>query len=209
MKKEQRVLYVTNKSVKDKFLIPSIIESYGDIVDIVTSKSQVADYLTDLTPDIVICDRPTFLLSPEQICQVKRQCFNIHPSFLPFNRGYHPNFWSIYDDTPCGVTIHLIDETIDTGQILSQTRVTFSEDDTLRTSYLRLRQASIKLFELTYPQIRSGVKNLQTYSNPSNLGRTNYKASFEGVFDLLSLGWDTSIREVRQLAQKDTINRQP
>ena len=45
---------------------------------------------------------------------------NLHISYLPFNRGAHPNFWSFYDDTPSGVSIYLIDEGIDTGPILFQ-----------------------------------------------------------------------------------------
>ena len=38
-------------------------------------------------------------------------------SYLPFNRGKNPNVWSIIESTPCGATIHKIDEKIDTGKI--------------------------------------------------------------------------------------------
>ena len=41
-------------------------------------------------------------------------------SYLPWNRGADPNFWSILEDTPKGVTIHIMDESIDTGDILYQ-----------------------------------------------------------------------------------------
>ena len=51
---------------------------------------------------------------------------NLHISFLPFNRGSHPNFWSHFDDTPSGVTIHLIDKGIDTGKYLYQKKVFFN-----------------------------------------------------------------------------------
>ena len=44
-------------------------------------------------------------------------------SFLPYNRGSHPNFWSFIDDTPKGITIHEIDEGADTGNIVFQKKI--------------------------------------------------------------------------------------
>lgn len=35
---------------------------------------------------------------------------NFHPSLLPNNRGKNPNFWCLADTTPCGVSLHFIDE---------------------------------------------------------------------------------------------------
>ena len=40
-------------------------------------------------------------------------------------QGAHPNFWSFYDNTPSGVTIHLIDAGIDTGDVLYQKKLIF------------------------------------------------------------------------------------
>ena len=52
---------------------------------------------------------------------------NLHISYLPFNRGAHPNFWSFFDDTEKGVSIHLVDGGIDTGPILFQKGCTLGE----------------------------------------------------------------------------------
>ena len=46
-----------------------------------------------------------------------KNSINLHLSYLPFNRGKNPNVWSIIESTPCGATIHKIDEKIDTGKI--------------------------------------------------------------------------------------------
>lgn len=54
---------------------------------------------------------------------------NLHISYLPGNRGAHPNFWSFYDETPSRVSIHLIDTGIDTGPILFQKYVDFNQDE--------------------------------------------------------------------------------
>ncbi len=64
-----------------------------------------------------------------QLYNQKISIINLHISFLPWNRGAHPNFWSFYDDTPKGVTIHLIDEGIDTGAIIYQKEITFDRNE--------------------------------------------------------------------------------
>ena len=138
------VFYVTNPHVIDKYKIPSIIEDNGDLVEIFSNKKELQEkFDNNIVPDLIICDRCTFLLTAEQIKRVNNNCFNIHPSLLPYNRGYYPNFWSFYENTPSGTTIHAIDEDIDTGKIIAQTEFVFSESDTLRTSYYMLRDLSI------------------------------------------------------------------
>ena len=37
--------------------------------------------------------------------------------------GQHPVFWALYDNTPLGVSIHLIDSGVDTGPIVLQKSV--------------------------------------------------------------------------------------
>jgi methionyl-tRNA formyltransferase len=52
-------------------------------------------------------------------------CLNVHPSLLPANRGPDPLFWTFYDGQyETGVTIHIMDEGLDTGPIVAQERVT-------------------------------------------------------------------------------------
>lgn len=48
-------------------------------------------------------------------------CLNVHPSLLPENRGPDPLFWTFrHGDSQTGVTIHLMDEGLDTGPIVLQ-----------------------------------------------------------------------------------------
>src|SRR6266542_352813 len=67
-----------------------------------------------------------------------RGCFNLHPAYLPYNRGADPNVWSIVEGTPAGVTLHWMDDGIDTGDIVAQERVHIGPADTGRSLYLRL-----------------------------------------------------------------------
>jgi methionyl-tRNA formyltransferase len=46
---------------------------------------------------------------------------NVHPSLLPQNRGPEPLFWTFREGRDVtGVTIHLMDERMDSGDILAQ-----------------------------------------------------------------------------------------
>jgi len=81
-------------------------------------------------------------------------CINLHPSFLPFNRGAYPNVWTIVDRTPGGVTLHYVDPGIDTGDIIAQEEVPVFATDTGKSLYERLMHAGFDLFVREWPIIR-------------------------------------------------------
>ena len=92
--------------------------------------------------DIVLGFGYTHMLKGDVLKNDSCPIVNLHTSYLPFNRGTHPNFWSFYDGTPSGVTIHLINEGvekgIDTGDVLFQSHVKFdAEEKTFRQTYKR------------------------------------------------------------------------
>ena len=69
----------------------------------------------------------------------------------------HPNFWSFFDSTPTGVTIHEIDEGIDTGPIVFQKKVVFSpNEDTFAKTHRRLIMEIEDLFIQNMGALLSG-----------------------------------------------------
>jgi methionyl-tRNA formyltransferase len=85
-----------------------------------------------------------------------RGCLNLHPAYLPYNRGNYPNVWSIVEKTPAGVTLHYMDEGLDTGDIVAQEKVVVEMTDTGATLYGKLELAALHLFQRTWPSIESG-----------------------------------------------------
>jgi methionyl-tRNA formyltransferase len=81
---------------------------------------------------------------------------NLHPAYLPYNRGAFTNVWAIVDGTPAGVTLHYIDVGVDTGDVIARRRVEIVPTDTGGSLYARLEKACIDLFEETWPQIATG-----------------------------------------------------
>lgn len=82
---------------------------------------EVVAILAAYAPDI-ICVSCFSLLIPRAILELPHLgCLNVHPSLLPANRGPIPLFWTFREgQNTTGVTIHLMDEKMDTGDILVQ-----------------------------------------------------------------------------------------
>lgn len=106
--------------------------------------------------DIAISVLFNYILKPEFLALFPNGVVNLHPSYLPFNRGQYPNVWSIVEGTPAGVTLHYIDEQIDTGDIIAQQAVPVAPTDTGLTLYHKLEQAGLDLFQKTWPLLRAG-----------------------------------------------------
>jgi len=83
-------------------------------------------------------------------------CINIHSGLLPYNRGTYTNVWSIVERTPSGVSVHHMDEGVDTGDIITQREVPIEPTDTGETLYRRLEEAAVDLFQSAWPMIRDG-----------------------------------------------------
>lgn len=83
-------------------------------------------------------------------------CLNFHPSLLPHNRGKDPNFWTLKNETPAGVSIHFVDAGIDTGDIVFQAAIDTTWEDTGETLYIKSKQALVRLFAENFARILSG-----------------------------------------------------
>jgi methionyl-tRNA formyltransferase len=97
-----------------------------------------------------------YVLDRELLGLFGRGCLNLHPALLPYNRGAHPNVWTIVDRTPAGVTLHYMDDEIDTGDVIAQQQVQVEPIDTGGTLHAKLEQAALGLFRATWPIIRAG-----------------------------------------------------
>lgn len=110
-----------------------------------------------LHPDIGLSVLFDYILS-ERILEIfPKGILNLHPGYLPYNRGQYPNVWSIVDETPAGTTLHYLDPGIDTGPIVAQQRVRKEPIDTGGTLYRKLECASLKMFQRSWPKIIAGA----------------------------------------------------
>jgi len=135
-----RILFL-GYSQNETPLIKNLIEANCEVFH---TKNQITDTSGF---DVVISYGYSHILSKKTINSSTAPIINLHISYLPWNRGAHPNFWAHYDSTPSGVTIHMIDEGIDTGPIIFQKHVFFDQKKiTFSDAYTKLRFEIEKLF---------------------------------------------------------------
>lgn len=82
---------------------------------------------------------------------------NFHPSLLPAYRGKHPLFWALRNgERWVGLTVHVMDAGIDTGDILYQVRVRTRRLDSVSALYDRVIARSLALAPRLIADIASG-----------------------------------------------------
>lgn len=113
------------------------------------------EYVKEINPALVISFNYRYIIKKDVISFLGKRIINMHISYLPWNKGSNPNFWSFFDNTPKGVTIHQLDEGLDTGDILFQRELFLEEDkETFISSYNKLLEEMIELFKENWETIR-------------------------------------------------------
>ena len=109
--------------------------------------------------DLIISFGYSRIISKTVVKNVLRPIINLHMSYLPFNRGAHPNFWSFYENTIKGVTIHEINEKVDAGPIIYQKKIKFDlkkkQSTSFSQTYKILFKELEKLFMKNYKELIS------------------------------------------------------
>ena len=175
---------------QNETILHNILENRGCQVVHSTEK------LTSTTGfDLVISFGYRYIISNEVI---KNSCpiINLHISLLPFNKGSHPNFWSHFDGTPSGVTIHLIDELIDNGKYLYQKKVVFNiKQITYKESYKILTNEIENLFIFNLEEMLSFKFQPKDYIE---------KGTYHSSADLPSeVNWNSIINDQIKKLRKD------
>lgn len=114
--------------------------------------------LQALAPDLIVVVAYGQLLKPDILNLPPRGCVNVHASLLPKYRGAAPIQWAIANgETRTGVTTMLLDQGMDTGDILDRAEEPIREDDTAGTLHDRLARLGADLLGRTVAAIRSGA----------------------------------------------------
>ena len=115
-----------------------------------------------LNPDMVVVVAFGQILPKEIIDHPPMQCLNIHPSLLPKFRGAAPLNWPIIrGETKTGVTIMLMDEGMDSGDILTQQETEIGATETFGDLHNRLAELGATMLIKTIEQVVTGTAKRQ------------------------------------------------
>ncbi|HSN09178.1 MAG TPA: formyl transferase [Hanamia sp.] len=98
------------------------------------NSAECISLLQKIKPELVIVNG-TRIISKEILKAVPVKFVNIHAGITPKYRNVHGGYWAIVnnDIENCGVTVHLVDEGIDTGNIIYQQKITITPKDNFAT----------------------------------------------------------------------------
>ena len=135
--------------------------------------------------------------------KIKKPIINIHLSYLPYNRGAHPNFWSFIENTPAGVSIHKIDKGIDTGDVIFRKKIYFNvrlnKFSTFKKTYKFLFLEAEKLFKKNFNKI---------YNKKYKKILNNYNGTFHYKKDLPKWikNWNINISLAKKKYQESKLS---
>lgn len=109
--------------------------------------------LIDLELDYIFGIHFPYII-PKDILDIPTIGFlNLHPAFLPFNKGWHTPTWAIVDKTPYGATLHFMTEALDEGDIVHQKELTISQKDTADALYQKVLNLEEEVFVEAFEQL--------------------------------------------------------
>lgn len=108
-------------------------------------------------PDVICLAGFMKILSPMFFEEWTKPVLNIHPSLLPDFKGLNAVQQALDAGVKyTGCTVHYVDETLDGGEIIDQTKVRVAKNDTLETLTAKIHKQEHKL----YPKVLRKVARL-------------------------------------------------
>jgi methionyl-tRNA formyltransferase len=134
--------------------------------------SQLNNAIAEYKPTVVLMMTFPFIIPGDILSKPEKGFINFHYGLLPQCQGPHPILWHMLNnDIEAGVTIHKVDEGIDTGDIIMQEKISIQSHETYgilqsKLAFLGAKQAANLLKILSYGSIIPATKQ--------DLGKAKY-----------------------------------
>ena len=137
-----------------------VAETPADIdVCLVADKADLVRLTAAYEPVIGLCAGYRWLLPPEVLAIPTLGVLNSHPALLPRHRGPYPFAWAIREeDAELGLTLHLMDETFDTGPVLAQGSRPMPADQRIGSLVPVLQELARELYPAALRRVLAGER---------------------------------------------------
>lgn len=162
------------------------------------NKKETMEYLLSLTEEILCISFMNYYIFTEEVVSKKNlSIVNLHPALLPKYPGRNSSSWAIFNgETETGITWHYIDENIDNGYMIMQSKVKISDEDTAGSLILKLLKiAEISFYDIFVQLLTKDVKTAQLNTNPKEVKYARDIPN-NGLFDLM-WNFETASRFLR------------
>lgn len=150
-----------------KFLIQPVFNS--------SEYALFLDQIVSMNIDSIVSNSYSMIIRPSILELCHYNAINIHWSLLPSNRGPNPVQWAlIKGELKTGVTMHYMDDGIDTGDIIAVSEVTIEESDTWVSLSEKLYNVSEELIRKTFDLLIDG-RSVERYKQDELKASTNFR----------------------------------
>lgn len=121
----------------------------------------LAERIRETAPGLVVSAGLMRILPPGFVREFSPRLINTHPALLPLYPGAHAVRDALAAGaTETGVTVHVIDEGVDTGPVLRQARVVVHDGESESELHERIKQVERPLLVETVRDIATGALEL-------------------------------------------------
>lgn len=111
---------------------------------------------------ILACIGWMFMFSPWFVVEWKNRILNVHPALLPRHPGGHAVDDALNaGDTETGMTVHWINEGLDTGEIIVQKKCSIKTDDTVETLKARIQELEKEWYPRVLQDLETGKLRME------------------------------------------------
>jgi len=126
------------------------------------NSSNVLNIVREEKPDMIIAAYFDQIINKDLLKIPTFGILNIHMSMLPKYRGVKPVFWALNNnESTTGISIHLMDEGLDTGDIIAQKEISISPEDSMDLLSIKISKIGSRLLIDSVENIFLNRYNLQ------------------------------------------------
>ena len=130
--------------------IPTHVVKTRDFENRVDFDAEISRFIEHYAAELVVLAGFMKLFQPPFVRKYRNRIINIHPTLLPAFPGAHPVADTLaYGVKIAGVTVHFVDEDVDSGPIIAQSAVPVLDTDDQESLHNRIQVEEHKL----YPQV--------------------------------------------------------
>ena len=141
------------------------------------NKSENINWIKNKSPDIIFCFGWSKLLGKEILKIPEKGVIGFHPTLLPRNRGRHPLIWPlVLGLKETGSSFFYMEESADTGNIISQKKMMNLDNDNASTLYMKIVETAKKQLHEFIPELESDniIEKVQDNSKSNYWRKRNF-----------------------------------
>lgn len=189
--------YVLERMNKMKLKLANVLLSSGSFAEkeciknnleykTFSNKKELLELIRNSEFDILVSEGCPYILPVSELKNGDQLFINVHPGLLPEIRGASPVNASILFNIPQGVTCHIMDDGIDTGNVISRVVITKKPNIPLdilyRLSFMAEADAFEKAYKNNFKTTRTTAKKSIYYTRHDKDRIISKKDSLETVF---------------------------